>query len=286
MDQHQHQSPAPQTLRIHHHAGFYTVCLHRPEARNAMNQTLIHELTTFFSDLSRDAGRVRAVIVRGTGPVFCAGADLKDMAHARTNQDTHRAMYSFNRAFGTLLLSVQACPAVVIAAVHGAALGGGFGLMCAADIAVVTADASVGMPETRLGLPPAQIAPFVVQRIGLTRAKTLALLGQRLSGSEAHALGLVDKVAPTPEQLDVMIQTICADITRCAPHANAATKALLHSSASGVSEALLDQAAHTFASAACGPEGQEGNAAFLEKRPPVWSQSLEILNKNNPTTKN
>jgi len=267
-DSHQYE-----TLIIEHQGPFDTLWLNRPSNKNALNRAMVSELTHFFQQL--DVDNTRAVCLRGAGDVFCAGADIKEMfslsQHNENNQQA-TALWAMNRAIGTLMSTVQSCGAVVVSAVHGAALGGGFGLMCVSDIIMTTSDAKMGMPETRLGLSPAQIAPFVLQRLGLAKAKQLALLGQTLSGQQALAMGLVDQVVEKEEELKTAWSEICQKIINCAPRANASTKALLQQSINGPSPTLLDQAATEFIHALKGQEGQEGTSAFAEKRAPYWAK--------------
>jgi len=271
-----------ETICVESKDGFYTLWLNRPEVKNAMNQTMVTELITFLSEAGAQED-TRAIVIRGQGNIFCAGADLKDMALARQGQTQAQAqasdayqslagspLYQLNRAFGTLMMQAQACPAVVICAVQGAALGGGFGLMCTADITLVTEDAKLGMPETRLGILPAQIAPFVVQRIGLTRAKHIALLGQKISGARAYELGLAEYCLAHSDDFERTLAELIHQIKHCAPNANAKTKTLLQNSAYGVNDTLLDKAAEAFTSAALSDEGQEGSLAFIQKRNPNW----------------
>lgn len=272
-----------ETFEVESDKGFHTVWLNRPQVKNAMNQTMVQELISFFDQFSANEAEsspvARAIIIRGRGDIFCAGADIKDMAKARQslagNTKDHalseNPIYQLNRAFGTLMVKVQACPAVVICAVHGAALGGGFGLMCTADITLVTESAKLGMPETRLGILPAQIAPFVVQRIGLTRAKEIALLGQKISGSRAYDLGIAQQCLSQVDDFEDAIATLRDQIKYCAPEANALTKTLLQNSAYGLNETLLDNAAAAFTGAILSEEGQEGSLAFMQKRDPCWA---------------
>jgi isohexenylglutaconyl-CoA hydratase len=159
----------------------------------------------------------------------------------------------------------------MVAVVQGAVMGGGFGLACVADVTLADDTAVFRLPETSLGLVPAQVAPFLVERLGYAEAKRLAVTGAAVEAHEALALRLVHQVHVDTEALDWALQRVLADILRCAPGALAATKALiakarLHSPAS-----LVHQAADLFAQAALGPEGQEGMAAFLGKRQPAWA---------------
>ena len=176
-----------------------------------------------------------------------------------------------NRAFGALLQEVQHAPQVVITVLQGAVLGGGLGLACVSDIALADYLAQFGLPETSLGLLPAQIAPFVVQRIGLTQARRLALTAARFDGIQARRMGLVHFVEHDPQTLAERLDEVLAHVLCCAPGANAATKKLLLASAGQPSDALLDQAAQWFSEAVTGAEGVEGTLAFVQKRKPGWA---------------
>ncbi|MBF2930351.1 isohexenylglutaconyl-CoA hydratase, partial [Pseudomonas aeruginosa] len=182
------------------------------------------------------------------------------------------AYRTLNRAFGSLLEEAQAAPQLLVALVEGAVLGGGFGLACVSDVAIAAADAQFGLPETSLGILPAQIAPFVVRRIGLTQARRLALTAARFDGREALRLGLVHFCEADADALEQRLEETLEQLRRCAPNANAATKALLLASESGELGALLDDAARQFAEAVGGAEGSEGTLAFVQKRKPVWAQ--------------
>jgi isohexenylglutaconyl-CoA hydratase len=155
---------------------------------------------------------------------------------------------------------------------EGAVLGGGFGLACVTDIAIAHEDASFGMPETGLGIPPAQIAPFVVERIGLSQARRLGVCGARFKGAEALRLGLVHFVAADEAQIQALLAEVLAQIRRCAPGANAVTKAIMLSVGRRDLDEILDDAARQFAEAVRGPEGAEGTMAFLQKRLPKWTE--------------
>jgi isohexenylglutaconyl-CoA hydratase len=176
-----------------------------------------------------------------------------------------------NRAFGALLQEVQHAPQVVITVLQGAVLGGGFGLACVSDVALADHQAQFGLPETSLGLLPAQIAPFVVQRIGLTQTRRLALTAARFDGTQARRMGLVHFVEHDAQALAERLDEILAHVLCCAPEANATTKKLLLASAGQPSNALLDEAADWFSEAVTGTEGVEGTMAFVQKRKPGWA---------------
>ena len=173
--------PVSQTLLVCSEKGILHITLNRPESRNSMSLQMVQELQATFEWAANNA--IRAVVLRGTGGHFCAGGDIRDMMTIRQQaMDNPQAYQHFNRTFGHLLTQVNSAPFVVVTVLEGAILGGGFGLVCVSDVALAKADAQFGMPETRLGIIPAQIAPFIVQRLGLTQARRLALLGMRING--------------------------------------------------------------------------------------------------------
>jgi isohexenylglutaconyl-CoA hydratase len=261
--------PACDTLQLRLEDGVLHVSLNRPECRNAMSLKMVEELRRLLLALGED-GAVRALVLRGSGGHFCAGGDIKDMATARAaGVEAFRAL---NRAFGSLLQEAQALPQVLIVVLEGAVLGGGLGLACVSDIAIARQDAQFGLPETTLGVLPAQIAPFVAARIGLTQARRLALTGARFDGSEAARLDLVHFSEAGDEALERRLAETLAQVRRCAPQANAQTKALLLACQAQPLDALLDNAAEQFAAAVTGSEGTEGTLAFMQKRAPNWAQ--------------
>ena len=269
--------PTCETLLLREDKGCLHITLNRPQARNAMSLQMVRELMAVFEAAHRK-GDIRAVVLRGADGHFCAGGDIRDMANARASigKSESDPFAALNREFGRLITLVNRAPQTVVAVIEGAVLGGGFGLACISDVAIAHREARFGLPETGLGIPPAQIAPFVVKRIGLTQARRLALLGARCDGAEALRLGLVHECLDSREALDARLEELLTQIRRCAPGANAVTKALLLAAAdiSGEAalEALLDAAALQFSQAVQGKEGQEGTMAFMQKRDPSWAQ--------------
>ena len=261
--------PHCQTLLLEQVEGVLYVTLNRPESRNAMSLAMVEELRAVLRAV-RANQTVRALVLRGADGHFCAGGDIKDMAGARAKGgDAYREL---NRAFGSLLEEAQAAPQVLVAVLEGAVLGGGFGLACVSDIAIAHQGARFGLPETSLGILPAQIAPFVVKRIGLTQARRLALTAARFDGAEALSLGLVH-FSETDDQAVVDRLADCLQqVRQCAPGANAATKALLLATETEHLGSLLDHAAGQFATAVLGSEGVEGTMAFVQKRKPKWAE--------------
>lgn len=263
--------PATTTLRLERDRDVLHVWLARPEVRNAMNGVLIGELEATFAAIADDRS-VRAVVLRGDGGNFCAGGDVKDMVATRSAPVANGVdpIAAYNRRFGAVISAVERAPQVTVAVLEGAVLGGGFGLACVVDIAIAKHDASFGLPETGLGIPPAQIAPFVVRRIGLSQAKRLALTGARFDGRAAKELGVVHEVVDD-RTLNDTLSEVLTQIRRCAPGANAATKAIMMQVGTTALPELLDDAAARFAAATRGAEAAEGMMAFVQKRKPSWA---------------
>lgn len=265
-----------QTLEIIDQQPLLTVRLNRPALANAMSLEMVTELVAVMEAVKNSGHRV--LLIEGAGDHFCAGGDIKDMQN--TGGDPQK-LRDFNRAFGHMIEAADQLPLVVICSLKGAVMGGGFGLACVSDYAVASHSARFALPETSLGIIPAQIAPFVVKRIGLTQARRLALLGQKIGAAEALSLGLIHQLAETEEQHQQLIQQGIQSALKCAPQATANTKALLHAVNNSVDTdhgktvtALLDQAADDFASAVIN-EGREGARAFMEKRQPHWASDYD-----------
>ncbi|WP_373091262.1 enoyl-CoA hydratase/isomerase family protein [Zhongshania sp.] len=267
--------PDCQELLLKLEDGVLHITLNRPHKRNAMNSRLVDEMMAVFTAIEKERG-VRAVVLRGAEGNFCAGGDISGMNDRKTDIDgqpinAEQAAWNFNRSFGHMITKVNHAPQVVICVLEGAVLGGGFGLACISDIAIADVGATLAMPETGLGIIPAQIAPFVVMRVGLTQARRLALTGERIKGDAAQEMGLVHFVTKGEEALSTQLASVITGVKRCAPEANAQTKELMLQVGKGDLENLLDKASDMFSVALRGPEGQEGTRAFIEKRKPNWS---------------
>jgi isohexenylglutaconyl-CoA hydratase len=240
----------------------------RPESRNAMSLAMVDELLAALAAAEQD-GCTRIILLRGAGGHFCAGADLKDMAAARGNGGD--AIAAVNRRFGELCAAFAASPLAVVAVIEGSVMGGGFGLACAADIALATASATFRLPETSLGLVPAQIAPYLIERLGYSQARRLAVTGGRIDGNTALQIGLVHECHTDTGALDVAVQRLIGEILACAPHALAVTKQLVARARLHSPQSLINDAAAEFSRAALGKEGTEGTMAFIQKRKPAWA---------------
>ena len=242
--------PQTETITLNLDGPVLHITLNRPESRNAMSLTMVNELMAVFESVAGDT-TIRAIVLRGTGGHFCAGGDIKDMAGARQQAagGDDNAFQALNRRFGEMITAANRQPQVVITVLEGAVLGGGFGLACISDVAIASENATFGLPETGLGVIPAQIAPFVVERIGLTQARRLALTGIRFKGNEALRLGIVHEVADNSDALDTALENTLKAVRRCAPHANRVTKELVLNVGHIPMNTLLDQAATDFAAA-------------------------------------
>jgi methylglutaconyl-CoA hydratase len=244
-----------------------TVTLNRPSVRNAFDEGLIEELAAFAAGLPAD-GSVRVVVLQGAGAVFSAGADLQWMSKTLT-YGREENLADARRA-AQMLLALDNLPVPVIGRVHGAALGGGAGLVAICDVVVAAEDTTFGFTEVALGILPAMISPYVVRKIGLSAARELCLSGARFSAARAKDIGLVHDVVPA-ERLDLGVEKHLEQFRKAAPTAVAATKRLLRQVHGREPADVLALTVDAIAAQRVSPEGQEGMRAFLEKRPPRWT---------------
>ncbi len=300
-----HPTPSPeqhswQTLHISRYGPVLHITLNRPEVRNAMTLVMVDELLQVLAAAEQN-GSLRVLVLRGAGGHFCAGGDLKDMAAARASDPGHEAapenpnpivtpspvfnsatrsahrgsaqadpLASVNARFGELCVAYANTGLATVAVLEGTVMGGGFGLACVVDVALAASNVLFRLPETSLGLLPAQIAPFLMQRLGVSQARRLAVTGGRLDAAQALVLGLVHEVCETAA-LEAALQRVLGDILQCAPQAIAATKQLMNQGCLQAPATMVAPAAAAFARAARGPEGAEGLAAFAAKRQPSWA---------------
>jgi isohexenylglutaconyl-CoA hydratase len=249
--------------------GVLHLTLNRPEVRNAMSLGMVLELRQALAAAEAD-GCTRVIVLRGSGGHFCAGADLRDMAGARARlAEDPDAVVKVNAAFGELCVAFADTGLAVVAVLEGTVMGGGIGLACVADVAIAGPSAVFRLPETSLGVVPAQIAPFLVERLGYAEAKRLAVTGGRLDAQAALQLRLVHAVHAAGA-LDHATADLLAEILQCAPGAIAATKKLIAKARFHTPASLVQHAADVFSKAALGAEGLEGTTAFLQKRRARW----------------
>jgi methylglutaconyl-CoA hydratase len=254
-------------LKIDVHKNVAFVVLDRPEIHNAFNDELVKSLTDAFAELGR-RDEVRVVVLAGNGKSFCAGADLKWMK--RMVQYTYEENLADARAVGRMYLAIAKCPKPVIARVHGAALGGGAGLVAACDIGVAVESVQFGFTEVKLGIIPAIISPFVLARVGPGRAREFFITGERFLAPVAMNIGLIQHVVSHEPALDALIDSKISQILTSAPGAIAAAKELIFGVAARNFESSLDFAAEAIARARASNEGQSGMQAFLDHQKPPW----------------
>lgn len=253
------------TVRVETKGDVATIRLARPDVRNALDDVLIAELTQAFVALPPSA---RVVVLAGEGAAFCAGADAQWMKRSKsyTREENERDA----ARLAALLKAIDEFPRPVVARVHGAAMGGGAGLVAACDMAVADDQAKFGFPEVRLGLAPAVIATFVLPRIGLRAARRYFLTGERFDAAQALRLGLVHEVVP-PGDLDGRVDALVRELLQGGPCALEAAKGLLRDVAGLPREQAIERTIRAIADLRVSPEAQEGLSAFLEKRKPNWT---------------
>ena len=244
------------------------VTLDRPEVRNALDDRLIAALRDQAHALAVDPD-VHVVVLAGEGPSFCSGADLGWMRRMREYDEARNLEDAL--AVADMFHALASLPMPLVTRVHGAALGGGAGLMALSDIVIAAEDAQMGFTEARVGILPATIAPYVIGRLGLAAAKTLFLRAQRFDAVEAHRLGLVDEVCPA-SALDQVVRARLDELAQGAPSAHRATKALVARLAPPPDEHQRGLTADAIARQRVSAEGQEGLNAFLERRQPAWQR--------------
>jgi isohexenylglutaconyl-CoA hydratase len=267
-----------QTIAVREQGGFIHVTLQRPDVRNAMNGQMVDELGAVLK--AAEARReVRGLVLRGAGGNFSAGADLKDLSRAQASAPPGQDPVSeWNAAFGRLCTAYASSELPLVVALEGAVMGGGFGLACVADVVLAARTAVFRLPETSLGLLPAQIAPFMLARLGYSETKRLSVSGGKIDAAEALTIRLVHSVHEDSAALDAAVSSTLDKIRACAPEATRATKALLLRAYTEQNEgigALVDHAAGLFARAFRGPEAQEGIGAFLQKKKPSWAEPTD-----------
>jgi methylglutaconyl-CoA hydratase len=248
--------------------GVARVMLNRPDVRNAFDDSLIASLTKILVELDKDAA-VRAVVLGGNGPAFCAGADLNWMKRMSTYG--HDENVRDARALADMLATLANVAKPTIARVHGPAFAGGTGLVAACDIAVGTPEAKFCFSEAKLGLSPATISPYVMRAIGAREASRYFLTAEVFDAAEALRIGMLSSVVPIAE-LDGTIDSLLKNLLAGGPAAHARIKELIRDVAGQpVDDALKADTARRIAEIRASAEGREGIASFLEKRKPKWS---------------
>jgi isohexenylglutaconyl-CoA hydratase len=247
-----------------------TIWFNRPEVRNALSAQVADDLAAVLEALPAEQS-LRFVVLRGKGGVFCAGGDLKQFKMVFQGKSSRDDIVRSNADFGRLMKAIHALPQLFIVLVEGAAMAGGLGLSCLADVVITTRDAKYALTEVTLGLPPAQITPVVVARVGASEARRLLLTAAVFNGEEAQRLGFAHFVADNTAALQTQVQTLLSHARKGAPRAIAATKQIINATGQLEGDDLVQFAAERFADCMLGDEAREGLAAFAEKRRPAWA---------------
>ncbi|MBA2548763.1 MAG: enoyl-CoA hydratase/isomerase family protein [Burkholderiaceae bacterium] len=260
------------TLEIDINHRVAVVWLARESVRNAFNETSIAELTTVFEQLGSNED-VRAIVLAAKGPAFCAGADLSWMKRMAEYSDAENRADALRLA--TMLRTIYECPKPVIARVQGDAYAGGVGLVAACDIAVASLDATFCLSETRLGLIPATIGPYVLRAMHPHTARRYFLTAEKFTAAEAFRIGLAHDLAP-PEELDGKINEILGALMLTSPSAVVESKRLVRDlTARPIDDHLIEDTAQRIADIRASDDGREGVRSFLDKRKPRWVVDYE-----------
>ena len=246
-----------------------TISFNRPEKRNALSRQLIMDIFQILETVHDDQS-VRGITFRGQGGTFCAGADLKEFQEILSAGDKAKKMAdAASSLVGQLFKTISACPQVTVSVVEGAAMAGGFGIACSTDLLITMSNARYALTETQIGLTPAQIAPYVINRLGFAKGKKMMLLGDHIDGNDALEIGLANYVADDTEKLSEVLENIQQQVMKCAPGAIAVTKEIIES----CNTINTVMAADLFSDCLVGEEGKEGFSSFFEKRKPYWAIS-------------
>jgi methylglutaconyl-CoA hydratase len=249
--------------------GAAMVTLNRPEVHNAFDPEMVGQLTAMLEKIGADPA-VRAVVLSGAGPSFCAGADIAHMKKSATFSSGQN--YEAAKHTAHMLHTLHQLPKPTIACVRGAVRGGGIGVVSACDIAIATRTATFRLSEVKLGIIPAMISPYVIAAIGERASRRYMMTGEQFDAAEAHRIGLLHEVVEEEGALAPAVARMLAQLYSSGPNAVAAIKRLIPVSAHApIGEDIVHATSQRIAEIRATPEAQEGLSAFLEKRPPAWT---------------
>lgn len=253
------------TLNIEEDTHKITVWLNRPKVHNAINGEMIHELLHFFSGIACNK-QVRVIVIRGRGDSFCSGADLNWMKEV--SQYDYDQNFLDSQTLAKCLYAINSCTKVVIAAVHGAVIGGANGIVASADVVVSTPNAKFAFSEVSLGLVPAVISPYIIKKMGHSHSRRLMLMASSFQASEAEKHGLVHYIS---DDLDSKLEELTSQILKNSPDAIFRTKELLQKLSEFTdTDSIIQYTSEVIAHARVSDDGQEGMATFLKKQKPAW----------------
>jgi len=243
-----------------------TISLDNQKKRNALSSELIVEMMEIF-DLVRDEKLVRGILIKGQNNIFCSGADLDELHQITYNRSQSEKMtIDISTRIGHLLNLIDTIPKLTVSVIEGPCVAGGFGMACATDVIITMHNSVFRLSETRLGLTPSQIAPYVLRKVDYSKARLLMLLGDSIDGKIAYDIGLADYLATTEKEVRNYIEQVKSKLNKCSPNAFAITKSLVSKYAS----INIQKAAELFNECVEHPEGKEGLESFFEKRNPFW----------------
>lgn len=263
--------PETSVLDLDLQAGWLTIWFNQPEIRNPLTRERVKALLAVCNAI-RDDREIRGVTFRGRGGMFCAGGDLKTFNSAFQGDLGRDEILAMSLEAGELFDAINTLPQLTVMVIEGAAIAGGFGLTCAGDVVIADAAATFSLTETTIGLTPAQISPFVLQRLGLRQGRRLMLLAEIMTAPQAKEVGLVDRIVSGAAEMEAEIASIQRQLKRCAPGAVADTKALILAIPRLSREDQMQQAAENFADRLVSDEAREGVASFFDKRKPRWAE--------------
>ncbi len=259
--------PKTTALDLDLQAGWLSIWFDQPEIRNPLTGERVKALLSVCEAI-RDNREIRGVTMRGRGGIFCAGGDLKTFKSAFQGELSRDDILTMSLEVGELFDTINALPQLTVMAIEGAAMAGGFGLTCAGDVVVADAAAKFALTETTIGLTPAQISPFVLQRLGSREGRRLMLLAETLTAPQAKDVGLVDRIVTGAVEMEAEIANIQRQLKRCAPGAVADTKALILAIPQLSREDQMRRAAENFADRLVSDDPREGVAGHFQKRKP------------------
>ena len=259
------------TVKIEINDAWASVWLDRPEPKNALSEKMTSELLEVLNAIA-SCEPIRGLSLRGVNKCFCAGADLKDFKRNFASDNATRGqIIKMSTQLGQLLKRIYSMPQPVVALIEGPAFAGGFGLACCSDFVLGTLDTKFSLSETKIGLIPAQIAPYIIDRIGKRTTKILMLSGTSFNGSLAHEYGVIDQLANDENDLEIQFSLLKQKLFACAPKATTATKQIIATHDQFKSSEVINYLANKFADVMTGQEAKEGLQAFVEKRSPRWT---------------
>lgn len=264
--------PKSDVLHTEFDGRWLTLTMHDPKTRNALTDDMATALTETLDAVAENRS-VRGITLQGSDGVFCSGGDLKGMARHISSADRD-AIIALSKRGGDLFAKLNSQPQFVLVLIDGPAMAGGLGLACCADMIGMTATARFALTEAKLGIPPAQIAPYVVSRIGVAAARRLVLTVQQLNSEDAIGIGLGDHVAPDTEALDNWSENIKSSVLQAAPGALAISKQIILQAGYASPDTLAGHAADAFTDCLLSEEGMEGIASFVGKRKPSWAEDV------------